>query len=621
MSKNFYTDNLDVAFHLKKRINLNYLLSLMSEKEKEPVSNQGDAEYIDNVFQILESFGEICALVSLDADKLEKEGVKLVNGIEQFSPTLLKNIKKMIEFNLQALCSPSEFGGYGAPFAVEMIGGEMMNRACPSTAMTMNWYASIARIIEKYGSEELKQEYIPAIIEGKYSGYMALTEPDAGSDLSALKSYAEKQEDGSYKLYGTKRFISNGTAHIGLVLSRTSKEQSGLKHLSLFLCPRTWQDKENVKVLKLEEKMGIHASATAELAYDGSRAWLLGKEDEGFHYMLDLMNESRIAVSFQSIGLMEATWRLAKQYAEERQTWGKPIIQHELIAEKILDMEVELKALRSLSCQTAYLSSLKEILQRRIKKNEIPAHSSKEKLEKELGLTSKKLRAWTPLIKYWGAEKAVEHARTCMQIHGGYGYIKEYKAEWWMRESLIYSIYEGTSQIQALMCTKDLLKHIVRNPKKFLEETLTLRVKGFAESDPLKRKFYKIKQVSNSAILSVLLRLIKSNSLNKKPSLNTNPKVILEAIRKMGKRLMEFNNLQVALLHAERLCEIKCYEALAQCVIEDYAVDPDRRWIAEHFLHKALPQVVKLKSMIDEDSRVLIDRLASYQTADQGLSS
>lgn len=603
MSKNLYSDNPDIAFHLEKKMDFKHFYSLLTAEEKEIFSSTTYEDYVGNFTSSLAALGEMCGVIADNAIKVEKEGVGFQNGKETFYPAMLSNLKLLHEFNLQSLCIEPEYGGMGAPFLIEMAGGEILNRACPSTAMNMNWYGSIARIIEKYANDSLKNEYIPKIAEGKYSGYMALTEPDAGSDLAALKTYAEKEDDGSYRLYGTKRFITNGTSHIGLVLAKTKKNTYGLNNLSLFLCPRTIQGQDNVKVLKLEDKLGLHGSTTAELAFDGSKSWLLGKENEGFHYMLDLMNESRIGVCFQSIGLMQATWMLAKQYADERQTWGKPISHHELIAEKLLDMEVETKAMRSLGYETAFLCSLKEVLSRRLKTQTIPDGFTRESLEKELVSVSKKLRNWTPLVKYWGAEKAVEHARTCIQIHGGYGYVKEYRAEWWLRESLIYSIYEGTSQIQALMCVKDLLKSVVRNPKRFIEETLSLSVKNFSESDPLKKKLLKIKQAGNAAIISILFKLLKSNAPSV-PSL-TSPTQIRKAIKNLSTAMVKFDNFQPALLHAERVCEIKCYEALGESLLRDVAIDSSREWIAERFLYKALPRVVALKTLIEQEDRVL----------------
>ncbi|MBI2603403.1 MAG: acyl-CoA dehydrogenase family protein [Deltaproteobacteria bacterium] len=609
---NFFTDNPDIKFQYEKKIDFKRFFSLLIEEEKEYCSAKTSEEYAQSLLSVLEQLGEILGDVAENASQVDREGTKLENGKEKRSPALAKNIALLKEFGIPPTGIGPEFGGFGLPFFLEMTGGEMCNRACPSTALVLNWYGCIARILEKYASEDIQKDYIPQIAQGISSGNMALTEPDAGSDLGALKTYAEEQPDGSWKLYGTKRFISNGTSELSLVLAKTKKGAEGLNNLSLYLCPRVHEGKENIKVLKLEEKLGLHGSATAELAYDGSYALLIGKANRGFPMMLDLMNESRIGVAVQAVGLMEATWRLAKNYAEQRSTWGKPIAQHELIADKLLDMETELKVARSLCYETAYLHSLEWVIGRRLKDKKLSKPSVKE-LEKELQTVNKQVRKRTPLIKFWLAEKAIEHARLCMQIHGGYGYITEYKAEWWLRESFILTVYEGTSQIQALMCTKDLFKEIIKNPKLILDRTLQFNWKPFQEKDPLMRKFWKLKKIGWMSTLSVLLKVVRAN-IKIIPSFpkTLNPLALTNLLRQYK---LQFDDLRPALIHAERLTEIKALEALANSAIEDYKADKGRAWIADRFLNKAILRSRYLQSLIGEDDEVLQGYLDSFETA------
>jgi alkylation response protein AidB-like acyl-CoA dehydrogenase len=153
---------------------------------------------------------------------------------------------------------------------------------------------------------------------------MALTEPGAGSDLSALRTYGEEQADGTWKLYGEKIFITNGNGDLSLVLAKSEKGAVGLDRLSLFLCPRKQNGEHNFRITKIEEKIGLHASATCALSFEGSWAILLGEKDQGYKYMLHLMNDSRVAVGYQGLGLMEASYRIAYDYAQTRITWQKP---------------------------------------------------------------------------------------------------------------------------------------------------------------------------------------------------------------------------------------------------------------------------------------------------------
>lgn len=610
-SQNFFSDNEDILFHLENRCNWGEIFSLLSKEEKEVLEVGSVQEYKEAWMTVLESLGEICGgPIQHNSESVDRSKIKFENGVEVFPDKLRENIDLLLEFGLASSSVHPKFGGMGATFLVDMIGCELMNRACPSTNLNMGWYGPIARVIEAFGSKELQEEYVPRICSGEISGNMALTEPDAGSDLAALRTYAEKNEDGSYRLYGTKRFISNGTSHVSLVLAKNKKGVHGLEHLSLFLCPRIYNEKENIKVLKLEEKIGLRASATCELAYDGSKAWLLGKEGDGFSYMLQLMNDSRIAVGFQGVGLMEATFALANKYAHERKTWGQEIAKHELIAEILLDLEVEQKALRSICYQAAYERSLYFLIENRLKDNGL---SGKEKVRmtRLKKISDRKVRRWTPLLKYWVGEKSVIHARQAMQILGGYGFTTEYKAEWWLRESLIYSLYEGTSQIQALMCIKDVLKEVLSNPKTFIEDLFGLNIKAFAEIDPLQRKLNKIKKISQNAVLSVLFKLVKQNfgKIEKKKD----EKNILLMLKKLSAQLVNFDNLSPALLHAERICQIKCIEAMAECLLEDAKADSSREWIAERFMNKNLPDVARLKTLIDQDDPVILRRLAEFK--------
>lgn len=609
MAENYYSDNPDIKFHLENKINIQKIFSLLIDEEKAFFDAKTAEDYRNGIAEILENFGPLCDEMASRSATIDKSEVKLENGTEKLPEALVKNLNILKSFGLMGGGTSTAYGGYGIPFFCEMMAAEMVNRACPSTAITGHWFNSISRVLEKYADEKLQSEYIPRLVQGEISGNMALTEPDAGSDLSGLKTYGVQQKDGSWKLYGTKRFITNGASEISLVLAKSVKGATGLDKLSLFLCPRTVAGKENIKVLKIEEKLGLHGSTTAELAFDGAQAFLLGKENLGFRYMLDLMNESRIGVAFQALGLMEATFRLANQYAEQRQAWGKPIAQHELIADKLLDMEVEVKAARSLCYETVYWYSLQAILERRLKDRKL-AQYPRSDLEKQLQAATHEVRLRTPLIKYWLAEKAVEHARIGIQIHGGYGYMKEYRAEWLLRESLIYPLYEGTSQIQALMCTKDTIKHFIRNPLQIIEGTLQWNLKSFVERDSLTKKLVKLRQCGWNATLSILVKLFKvnTNGLNLKEFKN-NPRSFAYLLKPQS---FQVKNLRPALLQAERFCEIKCLEALANSLVADAQVDRSRRWIAERFLFKALPRAEQLHKLIKSEDRVLNQKLDQY---------
>jgi hypothetical protein len=344
---------------------------------------------------------------------------------------------------------------------------------------------------------------------------------------------------------------------------------------------------------------------------------LLGKEGEGFRYMLQLMNDARLGVSFQGLGMMEAMYRLAEEYASQRHAWGRPIAQHELIAEKLLDIEVEIKALRSLCYQAAHSRAIATAGENYLKHNPKRSDDEKAEIQKTVARHQKRLRNWTPLLKWWVGVKSVETARDVVQIHGGYGFTKEYRAEWWVRESLILGLYEGTSQIQSLMCVKDTMKEIIRQPREFIENALGTRLQTIAQTDPLKKKLGRMKQVFYGAVINVLFKLVKENVRTSFSELKSTD--IMKVVKILSRELVKFENLSPALLHAERICELKAYLSLGRAVVADAEVDPSRKWIAERFVNKALPRMQYLKSLIELDEPVMLARLQSFEGQKQQL--
>lgn len=608
--ENYFLDNEDLLFHIKHRLDYTALFAGLEPETIEALGCTTAEEFRDMNFEALSTLGEICGTeLAANAPKIAKEPILLVNGEVTFPPSLVKSMRALLDFGCAGLGVSPKYGGMGSPFVFEACTNEMVQRACPSTGLNIVWYSAVAHIIEKFGTESLKDSIIPRIVAGEWSGCMALTEPDAGSDLANLRSYGEEQPDGTWKVYGSKRFISNGCGDVALVLAMNKKGVTGLSAINMFLCLRKEDGKHNYTVSKLEEKLGLHGSATCELNFDGSKGYLLGENGKGFQHMLQLMNDARIAVSLQGVGYMEAIFRLATDFASQRKTWGKPIAQHELIAEKLLDMECDLRASRSLCYQAGLNQSLIYQLERRVKDKSMP-EADRLELEKKLGKCRKRVRRWTPLLKWYVSEKCVEMARNCLQIHGGYGYTTEYRAEWWLRESLILPIYEGTSQIQGLMCIKDTLKEVIRNPKSFIEIALGLKVQTFREHDPLRKKLYKARQLENGAIISILLRLLKTNARASISEAKAND--LIRMVKMLSRDLIKMENVGPALQHAERVCEIKALTNMSYSLILDAEQDPTRKKYAERFLNKALPRIGMLKEEIEMDDPVIAGILETY---------
>ncbi len=597
---NYFKDNPEIAFHLKSEDKAEKLFAWLSPEDKEYLSISSASEYETTCLDLLETLGEFSGTeLAGNADQVNREDIKLEDGKTIIPPTMTSNINQLKELGAHYLSVDKEWGGMEIPVLYELAGSEMIARACPSTLLNIGWYAAIAKVIHAFGSQEIKEKFIPPLVDGSMSGSMALTEPDVGSDLASMRTYGEEQEDGSWKIYGAKQFISNGGGGLSLVLAQNKKNATGLKSINLYVVPQFENGEQNYRVSKIEEKPGLHGSATCALNFDGSKGYLLGKNGEGFVYMLHLMNEARLAVGYQGIGLMESVYRLAKDYANERQSWGKAIAKHEMIAEKLYDMDVDIKAFRSLLYRCSFYVSMYESGEKKLERDKTLSSEDKQKIEKEILFYKRKAREWTPLIKWWAGERSYIMARESLQIHGGYGYTTEYKPEWWLRESLILSIYEGTSEIQALMCIKDTIKDVIRNPRRFAESFVALPVRILSEKDPLKKKHYRMKQMFHQALLKIFTKLVATN-IKDTISENKSSDIIrmLKAIRNEATR---FENISPALQHAARICEIKTYLALASSAIRDTQIDENRRYVAERILSRGLNRVQFLKSEIEND--------------------
>ncbi len=621
-SSNFFLDNKDISFHVEKRIDFEKLFSLILEDEKEAFSAKTAEEYKRNCQETLQAFGEICATeIAPYSREVDETPLKLQNGEVVLPDRLKKNIATLKSFGMTSLSIPPRYSGIGGPFLMEMIACEMLNRACPSTMLNCAWHGPIARILIHYADKSIQDLYVEDLVSGKISGNMALTEAGAGSDLSAIRTKARKDESSAEKVYlltGEKKFITNGGSELSLVLAKGANDKKGLSSLSLYLCPRKWDGKDNFKITNLEKKIALNGSATCELVYENSKAYLLGEDGEGYRYMLDLMNDSRIGVSFQSLGVLEGIYQDTLAYAEERTSWGKSLLKHELIAEKLLDQRANLTAVRSVAYKMAFYRSLVYYLEEKLQ-NENLSDSDRENLEKEKKKISLKLRYYTPLLKYKMAEDCVKKAREGVQILGGYGFTKEYTAEWRLRESLIYPIYEGTSQIQALMSMKDTIKQVIKNPTNIVGDLLTRTYLSFLDRSPAHRKLHKMIQIEKKAIVKILTRLVSVNMTAKISE--TASSDWFKVIQHLKQNLSDFSNLSPALLNAERLCEIKGLIACARSLLEDIQYDASREVITNRFLNTSYLKVKSLYMEISYVDPILSDFLSSekYTSSDNPL--
>jgi len=364
---------------------------------------------------------------------------------------------------LVSLSVSETYGGYGLP---ALLGGmvlEMVSRADPSLMMVVGLQAGAAADIEKYGSEETKKKWLPRFVSGEVEGCMDLTEPSAGSDLGGITTRATDLPDGSVRVDGQKIFISNGGAEVHLVLARDDEsfEQSKgtTNGLSLLLVPRHRDDgsPNGVRVARLERKLGIHGSATCEVLFGGAIGVRLGTKGQGFRAMLDLMNNARLGVASQALGICDAAVWDAVTYARQRQQFGKPISKQPLVQTMLSRMIVNTEGVRALLYR-AY-SLLDGVLAREaaLRGTDLP-EVERVRIQEELERDVTRVRLLTPLCKYYATEVCSDLTRDAMQVFGGIGFTMDADVGKLHADSLIMTIYEGTSEIQASFALREMGK-------------------------------------------------------------------------------------------------------------------------------------------------------------------
>jgi alkylation response protein AidB-like acyl-CoA dehydrogenase len=483
---NYFEDNDDIRF-LFDHIDL---AAIATAQEDGFTRNAGPgAEYapanavdaIDNYRRILRIVGDIAAnFIAPRAEEVDRNGHTLnEDGTVTLGPRVQENIRRLAQADLMGFTLPREYGGLNCPNLVYTMAIEIISRA-DASLMNIFGLQGIAETINAFASPEIKQEYLPRFSRGEVTGAMALTEPDAGSDLQSVGLRAWQDEDGVWRLTGVKRFITNGCGEVLLTLARSEPEVKDGRGLSLFLverCPR-------VRVRHLEHKLGIHGSPTCELVYDDVPARLIGERQRGLvTYVMSLMNGARVGIAAQSLGVAEAAFREARRYAHTRKQFGVPIERLPAVAELIVDMKVHIEAARALTYETSRVCDL-ENNNLRVLEFHPPADPDELKRRKADARTLKRLNSMlTPMSKYCASEMAVKVANDALQVLGGSGYMQDYPVERYLRDARITTIYEGTSQLQIVaavrgVCSGAFEKHVEEFEKHDYDDALLSELKA-----------------------------------------------------------------------------------------------------------------------------------------------
>ncbi len=376
---------------------------------------------------------------------------------------------KLRDAGLVCLGVDPEYGGFGLPALLNGMVLEMIARADPSLMMVLGLQSGAANDIEKYGSEEVKRAWLPRFTAGEVQGCMDLTEPQAGSDLGGISTRATGLRDGSVRVDGQKIFISNGGAEVHLVLARDAdtfdQSRATTRGLSLALVPRHRADgsANGVRVARLERKLGIHGSPTCEVIFEGAIGSRLGQKGRGFQAMLDLMNAARLGVASQALGLSEAALHDAVAYAYQRKQFGQPIAAQPLVASMLAKMVVNTEAARALLYRTYGLLDRNLARERALERDDLSA-VERAGLQQDLERDAVRVRLLTPLCKYFATEVCTDVTRDALQVFGGIGFTMDSDVGKYHADSLIMTIYEGTSEIQASFALKEIGKgalHVV----------------------------------------------------------------------------------------------------------------------------------------------------------------
>lgn len=447
--RNYFTDNDQIQF-LFNHLNIGEVVSIMEDGfrfagqfDHAPADEQ---EAIERYRGILNRVGQLAAeVIAPTATETDEIGNRLnPDGSVTYPPGIVRAIDELAREGLMGFTLPYEYGGQNCPNLIYTMSIDVVSRA---DASLMNLYGlqGIAETINAFASNEIKAEILPEMSAGRKTGAMVLTEPNAGSDLQSVQVRAFENEDGTWRIRGVKRFITNGCGHVLLVLARSEPDSTDGRGLSLFLVERG----PTVKVRRLENKVGIHGSPTCELEFCDTPARLIGERQQGLvKYVMALMYGARMGVAAQALGIGEASYRFAREYASKRMQFGTTIDTFPAIKEMLVEMSAELQAARSFTYFASYCVDKDNGVKRALESGNVTDADEIKRLKNEAREYRRINGMLTPMAKYWASEMCARVTHSAISVMGGSGYMHDHPLERLWRDSRITSIYEGTSQLQ-----------------------------------------------------------------------------------------------------------------------------------------------------------------------------
>jgi len=535
------------------------------------------ADEVASYLDVLRTTGEICEAIAAESRGRWQEEVELVDGEVVVPAHIASGYAKLRDAGLVCLTMDPKYGGYGLPLLVNTMYLEMVARADASLMTIVGLQAGVAQDIEKYGSEELKQRYLPGFVSGELQGAMDLTEPEAGSDLGGITTRVTREGERCF-IDGEKIYITNGGSPVHLVLARdaaTYEHSKGTTNgLDLLLCPKILPDgrRNGMRVARVERKLGIHGSPTCVVEFERAEGFLLGTAGQGFRAMLDLMNNARLGVAAQAIGIAEAAYEDARAYALQRKQFAAPIITQPLVKSMLTLMRINIEAARALVCRTAGLIDMTEALRCHLESERGRTDPEHAALQHELETNTALIRFLTPLCKYYATEISNHVTRQAIQVHGGIGYMVDTHAGQFHADSIITTIYEGTSEIQASFALKEMAKGALFTTLDRIE----------AELEGLRGKHPELVELVRDGV-----------------------KHIRDAVPSL------MGDQQYALLNAKRVCEMVIDVVVGAELLCQADLAPGRRELAESFVHRHIPAVRMNAERISTGDA---SRIARYDT-------
>ena len=505
---NYYSDYPELKFHLTHPL-MERIVELkergFADKDQFDEAPVDYNDAIDNYDRVLEIAGDIAAnVIEPNSESVDIEGPHLVDGRMVYAEKTKENLAATIKAGLNGVPMPRRYGGLNFPTVPYSMASEIISAADAGFQNIWSLQDCIETLYE-FGTEEQRQKYIPRVCQGETMS-MDLTEPDAGSDLQRVMLKATySEEEGCWLLNGVKRFITNGDSDIHLVLARSEEGTRDGRGLSMFIYDKR---QGGVTVRHIEHKLGIHGSPTCELVYKNAKAELCGDRKLGLiKYVMSLMNGARLGIAAQSTGVSQAAYNEALAYAKDRKQFDKAIIEFPAVYEMLARMKAKLDAGRSILYMTSRYVDIYKAL------NDI---SRERKLTPEERQEQKKYTrladAFTPLGKGMTSEYANQNTYDCIQIHGGSGFIMEYKAQRLYRDARILSIYEGTTQLQVVAAIRyvtngtylDILREFEQEA--VIDELKPLQERIIEMTNKFEAATNLVKEAGNQELLDILAR-------------------------------------------------------------------------------------------------------------------